>query len=132
MPLTKSASKSTGAPGVKMLITAASLAATLGGWALLSTDQARPAAQSSAPLPAVPQVEAPTISIKLAPLPTLVPLAPQSRLVTVNHSVAPAPAPAAQPAAPAALALRVVSAPPQQQRSGPSAPAPVVNTHSSR
>ena len=148
MPPAKAASKSTGAPGAKMLITAASLAATLGGWALLSADGARPVAQPAMPPTAAPQVEVTTLSIKLAPLPTLVPLAPQSRIVTVNNPSAAAPARATQPAAPtdpvaaaapAVLALRVVSAPPQPDRSGPSAsrssssaPAPVANTRSSR
>jgi len=147
MPPAKSnsKSKSSDAPGVKTLITAASLAATLGGWALLSAQEAQPAAQSSTLL-AVPQTasqaEAPTQMINLAPLPTLVPLVPHSQLVTAanasaSRSVA-RPAAPVQQAAPAQPALRVVSAPSQQsggQQSGgssASAPAPVTNTRSSR
>jgi len=149
MPPAKSHSKSSDTPGVKTLIAAASLAATLGGWALLSAKEAQPAAQSSTLL-AAPQTasqvasqgEAPTRMINLAPLPTLVPLVPRSQLVTAanattSRSVA-QPAAPVQQAAPAQPALRVVSAPSQQsggQQSGgssASAPAPVTNTRSSR
>ena len=144
MPPAKSNSKSSSTPGVKMFITAASLAATLGGWALLSAKEAKPAAQSStlpdAPqtaLQAASQAGASTRLINLAPLPTLVPLAPHTQLVTASHTTASRPIaqPAApiQQAAPAPLALRVVSAPPQQSgRPSASAPAPVANTRSSR
>jgi hypothetical protein len=147
MPPAKSnsKSKSSDAPGVKTLIAAASLAATLGGWALLSAKEAQPAAQSSA-LPAAPQTasqaasqaEAPTRLINLAPLPTLVPLVPHSQLVTAANATASRsiaqPAAPVQPAAPAQPALRVVSAPSQQSGGGSSAsaPAPVTNTRSSR
>jgi hypothetical protein len=127
-----------------MLITAASLAATLGGWALLSADEANlvsqqpasPSVPQAAPQ-AAPQAEAPTLMINLAPLPTLVPLVPHSQLVTAGNTTASRsiiqPAAPVQQAAPAPLALRVVSAPPQQSvRSSTSAPSPVVNTRSSR
>jgi hypothetical protein len=146
MPPAKSnsKSKSSDAPGVKTLIAAASLAATLGGWALLSAKVAQPAAQSSTLLTApqtasqaASQAEAPTRLINLAPLPTLVPLVPHSQLVTASDIRASRPIaqPAApvQQAAPAQPALRVVSAPSQQSGgSSASAPAPVTNTHSSR
>ena len=140
MPPIKSSQKTTGAPGVKLLITAASLAAALGGWALLSADEVQPTVQpqASASNTTSQQAATPALKVKLAPLPTLVPLVPQSRVVTINNSVAPASAarPATQPAAPAQPALRVVNAPPQQQAAGrstsSSAPAPVTSTRSSR
>ncbi len=139
MPPAKSNPKSSGTPGVKMLITAASLAATLGGWVLLSAKEAKPAAQPStqtAPQ-AASQAEAPTQLINLAPLPTLVPLVAPAQLVTASNTTASRsiarPAAPIQQAAPAPLALRVVSAPQQQGgRSSASAPAPVTNTRSSR
>ena len=124
-----------GAPSVKILITAASLAATLGGWALISGKEVKPA---PAPAPASglapEQAAAPVVTIKLAPLPTLVPpVTPQPRLATVNQSAnQPRPAAAApQPAAAPAneIVLRDVSAPALPDRS---APAPVANTRSSR
>lgn len=137
MPPAKAASKSTGTPGVKLFITAASLAATLGGWALLSSaEKSQPAAQPMVvPLTLTPQVETQTLSIKLPPLPTLVPQTTQPQIVTVNNAAPRAAAPAA-PAAPAPLTLRAVSAPLQHGGGGAagatSAPAPVVNTRSSR
>ena len=142
MPPAKS--KSSDTPDVKTLIAAASLTATLGGWALLSAKEAQPAAQSStsltAPqtaLQAASQAEAPTRMINLAPLPTLVPLVPHSQLVTAGNATASRsiaqPAAPVQQAAPAQPALRVVSAPQQQSgRQSASAPAPVANTRSSR
>jgi len=129
MPSAKPAKKpNSGAPGVKLLITAASLAATLGGWAVISGQEAKPA-----PAPRPEPALVPEVTIKLAPLPTLVPeVTPQSQLVMVNR---PRPAAAApQPAAPSTLVLRDVSAPAPRDAgaSGQSAPAPVVNTRSSR
>jgi hypothetical protein len=115
----------TSAPGVKVLITAASLAATLGGWALISSNEAP---STSAPTPAPAPATNSAITIKFAPLPTLVPpLTPQPQLVTINqpHPAAAAP----QPAAPTTVVLRDVSAPALPSRS---APAPVTNTRSSR
>jgi hypothetical protein len=138
----------TSAPGVKLLITAASLAATVGGWAVLGTKEPKPAAP---PAPLAPiQAAAPAVPIKLAPLPTLVPPItpqlrppPRSQLVTIDQprSAAPRPAAAAVPqaVAPAELVLRDVSAPlphsaPQVNGGGSAAAAaaPVVNTGSSR
>ena len=111
------------APSVKMLITAASLAATLGGWALISSTEAKPA-----PAPAPEQAAAPAVAVRLAPLPTLVPpVAPQARLVTINQPRPAARAP--QPAVSNEIVLRDVSAPALPDRS---APAPVTNTGSSR
>lgn len=126
MTSTKPAKKpNSSAPGVKMLITAASVAATLGGWALISSNEAKTAPTfTSTP----DQVAAPAMTIKLAPLPTLVPpITPQSQLVTVNRSRHAAAAP--QPAASNTIVLRDVSAPALPSRS---APAPVTNTRSSR
>jgi hypothetical protein len=114
-----------GAPGVKLLITAASLAATLGGWAVISVKEPKPTV-SAVPERAV----APAVTIKLAPLPTLVPpITPQARsqLVTIDQPRPAAVAP--QPAAANELVLRDVSAPVLPSRS---APAPAANTGSSR
>jgi hypothetical protein len=137
--MTKSTKKPvTSAPGVKVLITAASLAATLGGWAVISATAPQP---TTAPAPAPEQAAPRTVSIKLAPLPTLVPamtLQPRSQLVTINQPRSAAPHPAAsvpqQQSAPATtLVLRDVSAPQVNTGGGGSAaPAPVVNTKSSR
>jgi hypothetical protein len=112
-----------GAPGVKLLLTAASLAATLGGWAVLSGQQVKPA-----PAPAPEQAAAPVVTIKLAPLPTLVPpVTPRPRLGMVNQ---PRPAAAApQPAPSNELVLRDISAPALPDRS---APPPAANSRSSR
>ena len=122
----------TSAPGVKLLITAASLAATLGGWAVIGAKEPK---STAAPVPA--QAAAPAVTIKLAPLPTLVPpITPQPQVVTVNQSRSAAPRPAAsapQPVASTELVLRDVSAPQVNAGGGGSAaPAPVVNTGSSR
>ena len=139
MPPVKSARKpAAGAPGVKMFITAASLAATLGGWALISAEEVQPLPPEQL---AVADQAAAGVTIQLAPLPTLVPLAqtaqqtqgasqpapispprPASRAAAASASQAAAP----QPAAPV---LRDVSAPALANRS---APAPVTNTRSSR
>ena len=80
----KSAKKpNTSAPGVKLLITTVSLAATLGGWAVISAKEPKPAA---APAPVPAQAAVPAVTIKLAPLPTLVPqITPRPQLVTVNQ-----------------------------------------------
>jgi|WetSurMetagenome_2_1015567.scaffolds.fasta_scaffold36258_4 hypothetical protein len=132
MATSKPAKKSaTSAPGVKLLITAASLAATLGGWAIISAKEPKPTA---APMPE--QVAAAAVTIKLAPLPTLVPpITPQPRpqLVTIGQPRPAAVAAAPQPAAATELVLRDVSAPQVNTGGGGSAaPAPVVNTGSSR
>ncbi|HRC75943.1 MAG TPA: hypothetical protein PLO33_09705, partial [Kouleothrix sp.] len=83
-----------GAQGVKTLLTAASLAATLGGWATLSrgltqakpqsapTDQIARAVATLVPS-ATPQVPSPTF----VPLPTIAPLV---RLKAVPNIAAPA------------------------------------------
>ena len=95
--------KPSGAPGIKILVTAASVAATVGGWALLTAKQAQAQSQSaSAALP----VTAPAAALNLPPLPTIVPppaqSAPQAAPFGGGAAAAAAPAPA----------LRVVSAPP--------------------
>jgi hypothetical protein len=139
--MTKSTKKPvTSAPGVKTLITAASLAATLGGWAVISGTATKP---TSIPAPVTEQAAPRTVTIKLAPLPTLVPPItpqPQPQLVTIDQPRSAVPRPAAvaaapQPAAPTELVLRDVSAPQVTaggSSSSSSAPAPVVNTKSSR
>ena len=117
------------APGVKLLITAASLAATLGGWAVIGAKEPK---STAAPVPA--QAAAPAVTIKLAPLPTLVPPItpqPRSQLVTIDQPRPVASAP--QLATANELVLRDVSAPQANGGGGGSAaPAPVVNTGSSR
>lgn len=142
-PIKPSKKPNTGGPGVKMLITAASLAATVGGWALISAKETAPV-QPTQPIqpPASAQVVAPVFSIKLAPLPTLVPaMASQAQIITVSNpraaASAPRPAAAAQVAAPQAapqpaLVLRDVSAPAPSGRSASGVPAPAANTGSSR
>ena len=132
----------TGVPGVKLLIAASSLAATVGGWALISaqeTTPARPAQPATSAQVIAPQA-APVLSIKLAPLPTLVPaMSSQGQVVTVSNARAanaPRPAAVAVQAAPQpALVLRDVSAPASGGASaGPAAgaPPPATNTGSSR
>ncbi|GEM_PF-3176114 len=145
-PVKPSKKPNTGGPGVKMLITAASLAATVGGWALISakeTTSVQPVQESAAAQPVAQQVAAPVFSIKLAPLPTLVPaIASQAQIITVSNpraaASAPRPAVAVQVAAPPtapqpALVLRDVSAPALASGGSASgAPAPATKTHSSR
>ena len=146
-PVKSSKKSNTGVPGVKLLIAATSLAATVGGWALISAKETAPAQpdQSAAAQVVAPQVvSAPVFSIKLAPLPTLVPaMSSQPQIVTVSNAraaVAPRPAvvaaqPAPQPAPQPALVLRDVSAPASGGSSaGPAsgAPAPAAKTRSSK
>jgi len=152
-PVKPNKKTNTGGPGVKLLIAATSLAATVGGWALISAKETTPAppaasAQVVAPQTAARQATAPVFSIKLAPLPTLVPvMSSQGQVVTVSNvhaASAPRPAavaaqaapqPALQPAPQPALVLRDVSAPAGGGASaGPSAsaPAPATNTRSSK
>lgn len=151
MPSPKPAKKpNSGAPDVKLLITAASLAATLGGWALISAAEAKPAsaslpdqvtASTTIPIQAEPHVA--PIVVQLAPLPTLVPASARTQSNPINQ---PRPAARAAQAAPQTapqpatngMVLRDVSAPTLPGRSASvaggsaSAPAPVVNTGSSR
>ncbi len=148
-----------GAPGLKVLITAASLAATLGGWAALTLQQA-PGTTAAAPAaspttPAAPTLPSPTarlldqppsapVVLKLPPLPTLVPApmnaAAHSGSGVLVSSSAPANTVSQGNAAPVVLAqpqptLRFVSAPPPPpppaSHSSGSGPAPVTTTHSS-
>jgi hypothetical protein len=130
MTSTKSTQRSaTSAPGVKLLITAASFAATIGGWALIGARDntaAQTAVVSDAAPLAVPQPTT-ALTIKLDPLPTLVPQpTPQSQLVTASNrpAVAARPTnPQPVPAAPALPALRVVTAPGGGGGGGGGAPA---------
>ena len=66
-PKRSAASSST--TGVKMLLTAASLAAVVGGWAGFTVHQSRTTAQNEVVLPDDPS----QASLELLPLPTLVP-----------------------------------------------------------
>jgi hypothetical protein len=145
-----------GAPGARALITAASLAITLGGWAAFTRANADTAD------PASPE---PSTDLKLAPqlLPTIVPAPPLPPKLAIAHPpvlsaallndsasvtaraaaaqpLAAAPA-AAQPAAPAAAPpvavqlpaaapLPAVNAPPLRAVSAP--PRPVARTRSSK
>ena len=133
--------KRSGPSGVKVLITAASLAATVGGWATLSAKEGLSSATQPT-TPITPTSAAATVSLDLPPLPTLVPApAQQPVIITSNRppvssggqrpAAASAPAPAPAPG----QGLRVVSAPPVQVGGGGgsvAAPAPVTNTRSSR
>jgi periplasmic protein TonB len=144
-------SRTSRAPGVKALITAASLAATLGGWATLTHTQPEAAdSPSELPVSALMSPRSPAdLTLEPLLLPTIVPLPPPPKIVidrppaisaallsaqapqlarpAAQQPAPQAPAPAAaQPAAiepvPATPPLRVVSAPPQ----------PVARTRSSR
>lgn len=116
-----------GAPGVKMLISSLALALTVAGWARLATGPQPPmdaGPEPTAPAPeAGPVAEVRSISYRVVPLPTLVPLiAPQGAVASVRRQAAPV------AAAPALGSLRQVAAPPPP----PAAPAPVAVTRSSR
>jgi hypothetical protein len=134
MTSAKSKRSATTAPGVKLLITSASFAATIGGWALIGAKDnstAQSAAVPAASSNALPQPVS-ALTIKLEPLPTLVPQPTlQSQLVTVgNRLVATARPALPQPvaAAPALPVLRVVTVP----GGGSGAPAPAGTTRSSK
>jgi len=75
------------APGVKMLITAASLVATLGGWALLSGKEAG-AAVASVPSPTVIAPAQPSLPASNQPVVQPAPRrAPSLRMVTAPPPV---------------------------------------------
>lgn len=128
------APRATGAPGVKQLITAASLAATIAGWALL-TPREQPAQPVAAAQVAPADPQAAPIALDPPVVPTLAPVAAAAtaapraeRPARQAAPIAPAAAAPAAPAAPvAAPALREVTAPPPA-----AAPAPVTSTRSSR
>jgi hypothetical protein len=142
--------RASGAPGVKALITAASLAATLGGWAALTHTQPEAADNASLPPPSPLAALRPATDIALGPLPTVVPLPPPPKLAidrspalsaALLSAQAPALArPAAQqqpvPQAPAAAVAQpadaqpALAAPPLRAVSAP--PKPVARTRSSR
>jgi hypothetical protein len=147
-----------GAPGTKALLTAASLAITLGGWAAFTRANGEAADVASAPPAIVITLPRPRTDLKLAPqlLPTIIPAPPPPPQLALSHPpvlsaallsdsapvAAQAAAPvAAQPAAaapeppaaiqlPAAAPLPVVDAPPLRAVSPP--PAPVARTRSSK
>lgn len=127
MTPSRSPKRPTGAPGVKMLIAAAALAFTLGGWAALTVDHARQASAITSPPPTVilPTEPPPAPALSLPPLPTIM---PPRAVVLPNFSVGSAPLTMAQPTAMSASAappvLRVVDVPPAPQVV--SAPPPVV------
>jgi hypothetical protein len=123
-----SARPASGAPGVKLLITAASLVSTIGGWALISNNTAAPATSTDAPLQPVA-----ARAIEFGPLPTLVPppdpnaltINAQPAIVTIRNQPVAAPAPAPAPLS----GLRIVNG------LGPNtngAPPPAAKTHSSK
>jgi hypothetical protein len=137
--------RASAAPDIKALITATSLAVTIGGWAVFARSQAESADTAGQPVAVAIAPMRPSTDLQLEPrpLPTIVP-PPQpppkiaidrpppipaallsSRPAAVAQAAPPqAPAPAAPPPLPAASVpqLRVVSAPPQ----------PVAKTRSSR
>ncbi|HZY43414.1 MAG TPA: hypothetical protein VFF70_01590 [Anaerolineae bacterium] len=142
MPPSKSSGRpASGAPGVKMLITAASLAATVGGWAMLSNTEG--VSSSTTSTPALPPATTASLTVKLQPLPTLVP-PPDPKSIAINaqsvirsssnQQVAAAPA-QAEPA-PQVSGLRIVSAPSVVSGGGGSsvagAPPPATTTRSSK
>lgn len=105
--------RSSGAPGLKALITATSLAVTLGGWAMLSRTQSTPAAGAQPGDMYVDVALANRLDLGLPPVPTIV--APPQR-----HTGRDARSPAISAASQAPV-LRTVSAPP-----------PIARTRSSR
>ncbi len=141
MPPTKSAGRSaTSAPGVKLFITAASLAATVGGWALISAEESVPLPAPNPPVATLTTATraAPVVSIKFDPLPTLVPQPTrQTQVAAVNTRPAATTSNSAQavaqPLAPAALpALRVVGIPDSGGGGSAAAPAAAATTRSSK
>jgi hypothetical protein len=128
----------TTAPGVKLLITAASFAAAIGGWALIgakdNTATQTVVVPDAAPV-IVPQ-RTTELTIKLEPLPTLVPQpTPQSQIVTTSNQPAAAVRPAnpqPAPVAPAVPKLRVVTAPDGGGGGGGGGGAPAATTRSSK
>ena len=134
MTTSKSARRAaTTAPGVKLLITAASFAATIGGWALIGAKDNSTVIPAATPITLPQPVSA--LTINFAPLPTLVPPpALQSQLVTTSNRPIVAARPAnPQPVAavPAMPALRVVTVP-GGGGGGGGAPAAAGTTHSSK
>lgn len=123
---TRPGTRAPGAPGVKMLISSLALALTVAGWARLATGPQPPmdaGPEPPAPAPeAGPVAEVRSISYRVAPLPTLVPLiAAQGASVSGRRRAAPVAV-----SAPVLGSLRQVAAPP------PAPPAPVAVTRSSR
>ncbi len=116
---------STGAPGARALITAASLAITLGGWAAF-TRATVDTTDTASPAPAIAiVVPRPSTDLKLAPqlLPTIVPAPPLPPELVIAHApvisaaLLSGSAPvAARPAAPRPQAAALAQ---------PAAPAPV-------
>ena len=114
-----------GAPGVKALITATSVAVTLGGWALLTRAQPPLAdvAPEPSPITIVTAQPAPDVGLELGPIPALVmPPPPKPPKIVIDRPPAiPADLPAARRPAvahPAAAVALAVPAP------APDAPAP--------
>jgi hypothetical protein len=140
-------------PGVKTLVTAAALAATVAGWATLSAQNQVAATEQS---PATPDVDTPIMvtatpptwllqapSIAAPPaVATVRPVSNAPVLSARSHQAPPAvaaaapdPAPAQAPAQAPAAALREVAPPPQptaRPAAPPPAPRPATNTRSSR
>ncbi len=118
-----------GVTGIKMLITASALAATVGGWSALAFDEHRNVvALQPAPAPVIaaaqanvsPPVEAAVIAVDFPPVPTLVPR-PEVTVVArqqSNNQQAVYVQPAPQPQVAAAPVLRSVGAPPSRASSG--------------
>jgi len=147
----------TGAPGVKMLISVSAMAAALGGWAMLSHKEPSALANAPAPTGAAPATAEPTatpgyLDYSFAPIPTLEPavvinLPTQAPTSDGKPVVIYVTATSAAPAAVQAPSLRVVDAPPPPPPSQPQAqsnnqsgssnnsappPPPVTNTSSSQ
>lgn len=130
-----------GAPGAKLLLTALSLAATLGGWGVLTSGRQIVSTTGAEKVPAQPLgVQAlarpleTTLDLDLPALPTVTPLRVPAN-VELPAFVLPPIVATPPPQAPALL--RVVSLPPQvsgpaAEREAASAPAPVTNTRPSR
>src|SRR5690242_16670294 len=140
--MTKSHKKSpAGAPGAKALITAASLALMLGGWAAYTQATADTADPTEPPQSITSALSRPSTDLKLAPqlLPTIVPTPPLPPKLTIARApvipaallsdrapvAARAAAPRPQPAAP--VTQPAAPAPPAAVQLPAAAPLPAVS-----
>ena len=123
-----------GAPGVKALVTAASLAVTIGGWAVLARSEPAPAETPTEVPSAVAFEPRPASDFALPPLllPTVMPPPPSAPELAIaspphisadllNGGAHPMSAPVERPAAPAPVA-QPVAAPAAQPAVAPAAP----------
>jgi hypothetical protein len=116
------ASKDSKIQSIKLVISAAAVATTLGGWVALTAGEAPLARVAGQPAPAAVAAAPPAWLLAPPPIPAL----PEVAALAVNGTGSPPQMLAAAPVA-AAAPLRAVSAPP-----APARPAPITVTRSSR